>query len=384
MAQVQTPGAEYVPLAPVRLLDTRTGNGLSGASPSDVVRTVQITGRGGVPSDAIAVTGNLAVTGQTGAGYVTIAPSLTSTPSTSTINFPLNDTRANNTTVQLSSSGSLSLIYKASPGRNTHVLLDITGYFTKASAGATYSTVTPVRLLDTRTANGLSGKFVSDVPRTWQITGRGGVPGNATAITANVTVTGQSGAGYVSLTPTKVANPTTSTINFPVGDNRANGAAVPLGPGGTLSATYKAGPGRTTDLVLDVTGYFVNDASGKRFVPLAPGRRLDTRTDTGLSGVMVANSARTLQVRPHLGVASNATAVTGNLTVTAQTAAGYVSLTQTATNSPTTSTLNFPVADNRANGVFAPLAGAGSVGLVYKAGAGRTAHLILDITGYFR
>ena len=79
-----------------------------------------------------------------------------------------------------------------------------------------------------------------------------------------------------------------------------------------------------------------------------------------------------------------AIAVTGNLTVVGQTKAGYVSMTQTATNSPTTSTLNFPAADVRANGMTGPLSGAGGVGLVYKSPtAGATTNLILDITGYF-
>jgi hypothetical protein len=36
------------------------------------------------------------------------------------------------------------------------------------------------------------------------------------------------------------ANPGSSTLNFPVGDNRANGVTVALGSGGTLSITYMA------------------------------------------------------------------------------------------------------------------------------------------------
>jgi hypothetical protein len=58
-------------------------------------------------------------------------------------------------------------------------------------------------------------------------------------------------------------------------------------------------------------------------------------------------------------------------------------MTQTATNNPATSTLNFPLGDTRANGVTGPLSGPGNVGLVYKTSGGLT-HLILDITGYFR
>ncbi|HEY5483651.1 MAG TPA: hypothetical protein VIK31_07540 [Propionibacteriaceae bacterium] len=53
-------------------------------------------------------------------------------------------------------------------------------------------------------------------------------------------------------------NATTSTLNFPVGDNRANGVTAPLGSGGVLWITYMGSVGgATTDLLFDVTGYFV-------------------------------------------------------------------------------------------------------------------------------
>ena len=238
---------------------TPTGDGLSGAFVIGIPRTFQVTGRGGVPADAIAVTGNLTVTAQTSAGYVSLGPVATASPTTSTINFPLGDNRANGVAVTLGAGGTLSAVYKGGPGGATTALLfDVTGYFVPDGSGATYVPLTPTRLLDTRTGNGLSGAFVIGIPRTFQVTGRGGVPADAIAVTGNLTVTAQTSAGYVSLGPVATASPTTSTINFPLGDNRANGVAVTLGAGGTLSAVYKGGPGgATTALLFDVTGYFV-------------------------------------------------------------------------------------------------------------------------------
>jgi len=99
--------------------------------------------------------------------------------------------------------------------------------------------------------------FSSGAPRTFQISGQGGVPASAVAITGNLTVTQQTAPGYVYLGPDPVASPTSSTLNFPVADNRANGVTVALGPGGSLSATYISGTGGSTHLVFDVTGYFV-------------------------------------------------------------------------------------------------------------------------------
>ena len=112
------------------MLDTRTGNGLAGAFHANLARTFQVTGRGGVPAGATAVTGNLTVTQQTGAGYLFIGPTATNTPTSSTLNFPLGDNRANGVTVALSNTGTLSITYVSAAGRTAHVIFDVTGYFT--------------------------------------------------------------------------------------------------------------------------------------------------------------------------------------------------------------------------------------------------------------
>jgi hypothetical protein len=123
---------------------------------------------------------------------------------------------------------------------------------------ATYVPLAPARVLDTRYATGLSGVFASGVARTFPVTGRGGVPANAVAVTGTLTVTAQTRAGYVALGPVATNTPSTSTLNVPAGDTRANGVTVALGAGGTLSATYITGrAGDHTALLLDITGYFM-------------------------------------------------------------------------------------------------------------------------------
>src|SRR3990170_4567256 len=373
-------GATYVALSPARLLDTRVGNGLSGAFSAGVARTFQVTGRGGVPANAIAVSGNLTVTGQTAAGYVYLGPLPTPSPSSSTLNFPLGDDRANAVTVALSPTGSLSATYAAAAG-STQLVFDVTGYFVPDGSGATYVALSPARLLDTRVGNGLSGAFSAGVARTFHVTGRGGVPANAIAVSGNLTVTGQTAAGYVYLGPLPTPSPSSSTLNFPLGDDRANAVTVALSPTGSLSATYAAAAG-STQLVFDVTGYFVPDGSGATYVALSPARLLDTRVGNGLSGAFSAGVARTFQVTGRGGVPANAIAVSGNLTVTGQTAAGYVYLGPLPTPSPSSSTLNFPLGDDRANAVTVALSPTGSLSATYAAAAGST-QLVFDVTGYF-
>ena len=147
--------------------------------------------------------------------------------------------------------------------------------------------VTPVRVLDTRPGPGqigLLGKFTAKVARTWQVTGVGGIPAGAVAVTGNVTVTQQEAVGFVAVTPTATNSPPSSTINIPLNDNRANNLTVPLSSTGTLSATYGAATGKKTHLIFDVTGYFLADDTGATFSPLAPVRVLDTRPGPGQSG----------------------------------------------------------------------------------------------------
>jgi hypothetical protein len=381
--------ATYHALTPTRILDTRDGTGgLSGAFSSHVARTFTVWGHGGVPTGAIAVTGNLTVTQQSSLGYLAIGPVAQNNPTSSTLNFPVADDRANSVTVALSGTGTLSVTYAAPTlGPTAQVIFDVTGYFTPDMTGATYHALTPTRILDTRDGTGgLSGPFSSHVARTFTVWGHGGVPTGAIAVTGNLTVTQQTSLGYLAVGPVAMNNPTSSTLNFPLGDDRANAVTVALSGTGTLSVTY-ASPNlaATAQVIFDVTGYFTPDASGAVFVPLTPTRILDSRDGTGgLSGPFSSHVARTFTVIGSGGVPTGTIAVTGNLTVTQQTNLGFLSIGPVAMNNPTSSTLNFPLNDDRANAVTVALGGGGTLSITYAAPvAGKTAHAIFDVTGYF-
>jgi hypothetical protein len=169
--------------------------------------------------------------------------------------------------------------------------LGSTGYFTPDTSGATYHAITPTRALDTRSGTGgLAGPFTNHAARTFTVSG---IPSTATAVTGNLTVTGQTSSGYLYIGPVANNNPTSSTLNFPIGDDRANAVTVQLGTGGTLSITFVAPTnGPTAHAIFDVTGYFTQDMTGAVYVPLSPTRDLDTRSGAGgLSGPF-SNHAR--------------------------------------------------------------------------------------------
>ena len=166
--------------------------------------------------------------------------------------------RANGLTGQLGGGG-IWLVYKARSGAKTHLILDVTGYYraSAARAGLPRARAGPDPGHPRRTVlTGLNGMFTAGTPRTLTPTATGASRG-AKAVTGNLTVTGQTGGGYVSITPTPQAAPTTSSINFPARRHprqRGHGAA----PHGRQrqSLVYKSASGAKTHLILDVTGYF--------------------------------------------------------------------------------------------------------------------------------
>jgi hypothetical protein len=117
--------------------------------------------------------------------------------------------------------------------------------------------VPPCRLIDTRQPSGpLAGPVLQPfTQRTFTAAGACGIPATARALMLNATVVQPVGGGYVTLFPTGVAAPLTSTINFSAGQIRSNNAIVPLGFG-TGAFVTKNGSGGTVHLVVDVSGYF--------------------------------------------------------------------------------------------------------------------------------
>jgi hypothetical protein len=383
-------GATYHAVTPYRVLDSRVNKGGWRFS-SQVKQTIWMAAPGsGVPSDAVAVTGNVTLVDQTFRGYVSLAPYLTSyvTPGTSTINVPEGDIRANGVTVPLAAGGNLDFMYWATDrGATTSVIFDVTGYFA-AGEGATYHAVTPYRVLDSRVNKGGS-RFTSQVEQTVTIaTSASGVPADAVAVTGNVTVVDQTFRGYVSVAPSLTTRvvPGTSTINVPEGDIRANGVTVPLAAGGNLDFMYWAtDSGATASVIFDVTGYFAA-GEGATYHVVTPYRVLDSRVNKGGSRFASQIKQTVAMSTSQSGVPADAVAATGNVTLVDQTFRGYVSLAPNLANwvVPGTSTINVPEGDIRANGVTVPLAAGGYLDFMYWAtDSGASTSVIFDVTGYF-
>jgi hypothetical protein len=121
------------------------------------------------------------------------------------------------------------------------------------------------------------------------------------------------------------------------------------------------------------------------FFTLAPCRLIDTRD----LGAPIGGPALTAQVERsflavgHCGIPSTARAVSFNVTVTQATAPGNLRLYPAGTQLPTVSALNYLAGQTRGNNGVAPLDAAGSL-TAYADQSQGTAHLILDVNGYYQ
>jgi hypothetical protein len=119
------------------------------------------------------------------------------------------------------------------------------------------------------------------------------------------------------------------------------------------------------------------------FHTVTPCRVLDTR-NAGQAPALSHGTVRSFAVAGACGVAADATAVAVNVTVTAPSGGGHVTLYPGGDPTPATSTLNFAAAQTRANNAVVPLGAGGDLDALAILGGGGTAHLIVDVVGYFR
>ncbi len=377
-------------VTPVRILDTRTGNGAPPArvGPGRSI-TVQVAGRGGVPATgASAVVLNLTATRTSGAGYLTAYPSGTARPLASTVNWRAGQTVASLATVPLGPTGRITV---ANSSAGTDVLADVLGWVgtddAPADSSGRYAGLTPARILDTRTNNGGRTPGPGGTV-TLQVGGRGGVPATGvSAVMINLTGTSGSASTFESVYPTGTSRPVTSNLNLAAGQTVANSVIVPLGSGGRINLTNYAG---TQPLVVDVLGYFtdasVPSAAGGDLTVISPTRVVDSRT--GLGGVVgPLGPGRTVALTPLSGGAvslpsgSAPTAVLLRVTGTGATAATYLTAYPGDAALPTTSTVNLPVSSAVGNLVMVSLAPDGIVRLRNSVGS---AQVVVDVVGYVR
>jgi hypothetical protein len=377
---------EFHALTPTRILDTRTGLGMPGSVAAPLlagsILPVKVSGLPEVPaSQATAVALNITVINPTSASHLTLYPRGSAMPSTSNINFVPGQVVANMADVRVGRDGSIEVVNNTG---GLHLAIDLEGWWDDGirSDGTRFTAVTPTRLLDTRTGNGLPGGLPAKVPAGGSInvlmTGRGPVPASkVTAVVLSVTAVNGTTASHVTAWPTGATRPLASMLNFRSLEAVPNLVVVPVGVGGQVSLFNNSG---SVDLIADVQGYYDDGttvASGH--VAVNPKRLLDTRFGPGTVGKVGPGGVVTLPVRGVEGVPSDATAVVVNLTATGGTAATHITLYPSDVGPPLASNLNVAAGQTKAVLAVVRIGADGAIKLRNNSGS---VHLILDLAAF--
>ncbi|WP_329421450.1 hypothetical protein [Streptomyces sp. NBC_01268] len=353
----------YTPVAPTRLMDTRSGLGVPKAKlGADGKVILKVAGTAGVPAEGLsAVVLNVTATNATTSSFVSVYPYETQRTSASNLNFTAGRTSANLVTVPVVN-GWVEFYNRAG---SVDLLADVAGYYTEGTAGSAYQPVTPTRLMDTRTGTGVAkAKLAANGTVTLPVTEPG-----ATAVVMNVTATNPTATSFVSVYPYGTTRTAASNLNFTAGRTVPNLVVVPV-KDGKVTFYNKAG---TVDLLADVAGYFKKD-TGSVFTGMQPKRLMDTRNGTGVARAKVG-AGKTV----NLAVGFKYTAVVLNVTATNPTATGFVSVYPYGTTRTAASNLNFTAGQTVPNLVVVPVK-EGKVTFYNHAG---TVDLIADIAGYY-
>ena len=245
----------------------------------------------------------------------------------------------------------------------------------------------PARLLDTRfggqTVDGLhqaTGQVSANATYQLQVAGRAGIPPNAASVVLNVTAVAPSGGGFVTVFPCGQSVPNASNLNFVAGDVIPNSVLAKVGAAGSVCLFSSA----TTDILVDVSGYFPNAAAFSSLS--APARLLDTRVggqtiDGAHAGVgrLAANVPYELPVTNRAGVPLGSSSVVLNVTAIQASVGGFLTVYPCGTAVPNASNLNFVAGDVIPNLVLAKVGADGKVCLFSSAAI----DLLADVSGYF-
>jgi hypothetical protein len=378
----------YQALSPARLLDTRHGFGGSRIGPNQSI-TLQVTGRGGVPTAGVgAVYLNFVATGGTAPGFLTVFPTGSSQPGVSSLNYVPGPNVANAVISQVGTGGQVT-IRNTSAG-SVDLVGDVGGYFVGGLIqgvllpGA-YQPLRATRIADSRRGFGLT-TLMGQTPQTLRVAGVAGVPANARSVVVNLTAVNGTRHSHITAYPTGTAVPNASNVNYTGSKPAANLAVVPVGANGSINVKNGIDP-TNVDLVVDVIGYFQGglvpvETAGLE-LPLNPFRLLDTRTGNGAPlGKVAAGGTVSLQVAGRGGVpATRLRAVLVTVTTTQEEVSGDIVAYPSGTPATTTSVLTFIPRTDMANLAIVRVGTDGMIKLTNRSGG--PTHLVVDVAGYF-
>ncbi|MFM7064271.1 MAG: RCC1 domain-containing protein, partial [Actinomycetes bacterium] len=263
----------------------------------------------------------------------------------------------------------------------------------------------PCRLVDTRAAGGslavgATRSFLAKGSSSLAAQGGSptgcGVPTTAGAVEIAVTAVSPSGAGFLRLLNADAAKvPDATFVNYTSGVSITNTGTVPIALATSPHFTV-ANFGGTTQVVVDVLGYFLDSVTAGSYTPLsAPCRAVDTRSGGGPLTTGPAAS-RSFQIAGTgagflaqgggsslgCGVPSTATAAVLSITAVAPVGTGFLRIGPNSGSEPAATVVNYTNAVGITNTGAVPRAGT-TADITLK-NFGTQTDVVVDVLGYYR
>jgi RHS repeat-associated protein len=335
--------SDYHPLPGNRILDTRastrTGTcvGTCATLTAGGTLTFQVTGNGGVPSNASSVVLDVTTLNATTGGAVVLYP----TGSSSTgrdITTSTGNVQTQAVITGVSASGQVTV--KSSVA--VDVVVDVQGYYatTTNQSGALFDSINSTRIVDTRSGQGVCtpspcARIAAAGTTTVQITGQAGIPTTGVVgVAYTLTAISPGAAGYAIDYQADQARPATVNLAYSSGVTSSALAVTPLSSSGQIKIYSTA----AADYTVDVVGYYTQavDGDSSMYVPFNSAignspRVLDTAGGTGTCqpspcAKLVSGTPMGINLGWNNVVPSNATSAVLSVTLTTPTANGYLSL----------------------------------------------------------
>ena len=341
-----TSASRFTPLWPTRLYDSVSAS--IGTTPVPLY----VAGKAGVPAGATAVEATVSVINPTAAGSLIVTPYL-STSTVAVQQFTAGRSISATVIVPLHRS---DIQFRLTAGK-ARVTVTVVGYLS-TTAGSRVTALTPTRLYDSVSAR------IGTTTVPLRVAGRAGVPSNATAVAAVISVINPTATGSLIVTSYR-STATAATQQFSAGRNVSATVMVPLNAS-DIQFRLNAGKAR---VIVTVIGYVA--PTGSSMTAVVPSTLYDSvsaRIGTGTVPLHVSGRA---------GVPSTAKAVIATVSVINPTVTGSL-IVAPYQSTATAGMQQFVAGQSVSTTVIVPLHLAD---IQFRLNAGK-ARVIVAVTGY--
>ncbi|WP_042390202.1 right-handed parallel beta-helix repeat-containing protein [Streptacidiphilus melanogenes] len=371
-------GDTFRAVPPARILATWNGLGAPKAPmPSRHALRLKVDGVGGIPSSGVTeVVMNLTATSATSGGSLTAYQDGTALPGTTSLTVTPGRTTQSLVTVPVSPSGYVDL-YTSAVG--AQLSADVQGFFTSTSNGQPFQSQSE-HVLDTSTGlNTTKSPLAAGHSVTLNAWRQMAMPVGLAGIVLDVTASGASAAGSVTVHAGSTSTPYEATLHVVPGQTVSNLVVVPIDNEGDILVTNSGGG--SLQVSADVEGYYGEAPAPTTLFPLTPSRMLDTRYAIGApKGQLGAGRVLRLRAAGLAGIPAGAKTVLLNLTALNASVATSVTAYADGATRPAGAALQAGPGLPSTVLVEAPIGSDGYVDLYNRAGS---VDLLADVVGYY-